>query len=1236
MPELSREDKIAAARKKLREFQASKAKRQLDESYVNQTHGFNVSGTGDYQTNFLSQREDSHCILPVDNCQSIQLEQKEQYEHGFNLSHVNVSENYANASIYQPQPPSSVTVPPNNDNAVLSLADYFNNSTPYSYHPPPLQSLPSNNNNNNNNHFVPYSENGEGVVLHDLKIHSNLTDKHKFIASSPTSLSSAFEVPSGIINQSVSMTDNTEYLSYCMYNANSNNDSNNNNNTPANMEFGNQQSKLDPNDLTVFPTSCYHVSSASVNNVNNSNQANNTLGQSSYPQSGVEEEEEVVNNMPTAATEKLLQLTRQLDGILEESDRLTSSMHTSGATSPIMNEFTSNHELKNTRMSPSSSSSLLESYHHSESCRQYCHQTCESHDQLTKDYSHCSPNSLLSSESSQMSIGQNHLVRELEERNVELASMLEKRNRAYEHLKVKLDLMKDQYERRLTDLSDERTNLQNISQRDLEKTKEQIKAHAKTIGILVAEKTELQSQVTHLDNLAGQRLREIEEVNSKLKASRQQILDLERNLSESNATVNSLQTGNNDLQNQITCLQKKIKHEEIARRNLECELAETNSRLTAKSCELAQTGISLKELKQQLEFSQIYANQLLNTTNSLVCSEDKKYSEEKEEWLSERADLQNRLKVLELSLSSMDTEKKQLDSQYHNYVAQVEQEANDLRCQLSETNKLKQEMELSLESVSRQLREKDNEISDLTCRLNSIQIIPTPLTVQSKPLTSSSVEEQDVNSTVVDQQLLEQIEMLETQLKSRTEELENANVEVRRLTVQLSTFKETVEQLQNSLADRDVVLATAASERSALSRAVEQNKNLKQQLSDLQTAYTHMCNNYQSEIKSSNEMNYALSKQIEHLNILQMENQNQSENIISCTILSIDNATQTDNSPVVHDQHSTVIDCTVTQSSSQPPPPQQQIDNMIKGQNTNLSQLTDEIVLLRNLFRRVSVMCQWFEHENGKINEPDKLNDPVSCVNLLEESIRKLVGKYSSNVIDNAVQCSMCMEQNESTSYVEELQNLQVAHTQLEAKFLKCMEKLSSVTEERCTLESINAQLEMEAATVEEYVILFTHRRAAAAKRAKIRELLLQRLVEDRKRLRDRLEKLFSQINPVYIENGYANGQTELVKQQADTIPNDLNYLGDRFLNEFRFLIEEIELSTDEKEFEAGVSDLNDEDIGSEMENLNDNKLVSDLSTNDGVQKHHISHLTLENLRYQALRHDCPHCKCCVGTLLEV
>ncbi|KAH9593681.1 hypothetical protein MS3_00010021 [Schistosoma haematobium] len=172
----------------------------------------------------------------------------------------------------------------------------------------------------------------------------------------------------------------------------------------------------------------------------------------------------LLNERPTAATEKVLQLTCQLDCILKTSERLTSSMHTSGTTSPIMNEFTSNH-------------GLLESFDYPESCRQYSNQTGESHDQLTKDYSHCSPNSLLSGESSQMAMIQNHLTRELEEINVELASMLEKCNRAYECPTVKMNLMKDQYERRLTDLNSECTNLQNISHKDLKKTKEQNSLH---------------------------------------------------------------------------------------------------------------------------------------------------------------------------------------------------------------------------------------------------------------------------------------------------------------------------------------------------------------------------------------------------------------------------------------------------------------------------------------------------------------------------------------------------------------------------------------------------------------------------------------------------------------------------------------------------------------------------------------------------------------------------------------
>ncbi|KAK4473164.1 hypothetical protein MN116_004345 [Schistosoma mekongi] len=1213
MPELSRADKLAAAQKRLKEFQAARANKQSGDNCVSQDYGLFVPVDDRYQFNYLSQHDNNHCILPVDNSK-LTLKQppqqcQEEHQQGSNyLRSTNVDEHHGNTLVHQPQSdslPASILAAQNND-ANISLASYFNSSTSHFYCPPQLQSLQSSDNNNGSN-FISRNENGQSVALNGVIVHSNLNDKHHVsVSSSPvSSLSSALLRPSRNTNQTVQILDSMDYFNYFM------------DNTDENSDIS------DMNLITAEPTVVSSVDCPTE--VNNKDIPN---GQLSYPQSEVvveDELEEVISNMPTAATEKLLQLTRQLDGILETSGCFTTSMHaSSGAASPL-NDCSSMHAFNNKIQS--SSSSLVESGHYPEPNHQYSHQIIESHDQSTKDYSHCSPNSLLSGQSSQMSIGQNNLVRELEERNVELASMLEKRNRAYERLTVKLNSMKEQYERRLTDLTSERTNLQNSSQRDLEKTKEQIKAHAKTIGVLVAEKTELQSQVTHLDNLAVQRLREIEDVNTRLKASRQQILELERNVSESKTTINNLQIGSNDLQNQVRItfhffcfLNKRIKFFQ-----------------NVLSIHFCQFAVLLTSKRWIL----IYTNQLGSTGDSLIYMEDKNYSKQ-QEWLTERADLQNRLKELESSLSSAESEKKRLDSQYRNYVEQVEQQANDLRSQLSETNKLKQEMELSLESVNRQLREKDDEINDLTCRLNSVQIITTSPPVHTQPLTALSAvhidQLQDVNSTS-EQQSLGNIEVLETQLKSRAEELENANIEIHRLNIQVNSLGETVEQLQNSLADRDAVLATATSERNALSRAVEQNKYLKQQLTDLQTTYTQMCNNYQSEIKSTSEMNYALSKQIEHLNILHMENQNQSsENIISCTILLTDTATQTDvnnNGTIsnskdyfVYDQHST-LDSTQYQH---------QTDNMTKVQDSNSNQLSDEITLLRTLFSRISVICELLERQNGKNNEFTQLNDPLYCITLLEESIQQLNCKHSRNVMtDNSTQCSMYAEQGELTSCIEELQNLQVAHTQLEGKFLKCMEELSSVTEERCRLENINAQLEMEATTVEEYVTLFTHRRAAAAKRARARELLLQRLVDDRKRLRDRLKKLLSEVKPVLCEEPKDSSEAE-VAEQGNTEVKDSSNLPNVFLNEFRFLIEQIQLSTDETEFEAGISDLNDEDIGNTMEeSTSNNQLASDHHDINYIQKHNdMSHLTLESLRYHALRHDCPHCKCCVGTLLEV
>ncbi|VDQ15104.1 unnamed protein product [Trichobilharzia regenti] len=93
---------------------------------------------------------------------------------------------------------------------------------------------------------------------------------------------------------------------------------------------------------------------------------------------------------------------------------------------------------------------------------------------------------------------------------------------------------------------------------------------------------------------------------------------------------------------------------------------------------------------------------------------------------------------------------------------------------------------------------------------------------------------------------------------------------------------------------------------------------------------------------------------------------------------------------------------------------------------------------------------------------------------------------------------------------------------------------------------------------------------------------------------------------------------------------------------------DEIEPTIDESEFESDASNLNDEDMGNSMKDSTSGggagdhgeELVHHDLIDDIQQENHTAQLSssssLQSLRYHALRHDCPHCKCCVGNLLEV
>lgn len=89
---------------------------------------------------------------------------------------------------------------------------------------------------------------------------------------------------------------------------------------------------------------------------------------------------------------------------------------------------------------------------------------------------------------------------------MELAALLEKRNHTNEQLSVQLAQLRESNQRLQQQFASERSNSEATMQRDLAQAREQVAAHLQTVGILVAEKSQLQSQLLHSQRLAQQRL----------------------------------------------------------------------------------------------------------------------------------------------------------------------------------------------------------------------------------------------------------------------------------------------------------------------------------------------------------------------------------------------------------------------------------------------------------------------------------------------------------------------------------------------------------------------------------------------------------------------------------------------------------------------------------------------------------------------------------------------------------
>ncbi|KAF5401028.1 Golgin subfamily A member 2 [Paragonimus heterotremus] len=954
------------------------------------------------------------------------------------------------------------------------------------------------------------------------------------------------------------------------------------------------------------------------------------------------EVDETLGRTPTATTEKMLQLSQQLNVILQTSEHLTTSFTSSTGG---LSSYSADAEL-------SGICSAGGSDIHVQSCSPALpgHLSSESASlvQNPMTLSSTTPFKLPAIPSGHT----NSYVRELEERNVELAALLEKRDRAHERTLAKLASVQEQATNAISAAAIDRSNFEQSANRDLSRAQEQIRVHAQTIGVLVAEKTEMQTKISHLERMMGERSQEIEDADERLRDARQHALQLDRTVVQLKSELERTLNKNSELVSQIGRLKSEIRREKSCRENLDAELQEAYSRLNTRGQEVTQLELNLSEVRRQLDLSQVYASQLglgdAETGSNCVddvCTGNEYYS--REAWLTERNSLTNRIQELEITALQASKERGRLESQYKAFVAQVEQQADDLRSQLSDANKSNQELQFSLESSRRTLREKEDELTECKHKLE-LTHVQQPLPIMS---TFASVQDKQLQSYVDDEDQRRQICELERLTAQQQCDLGHQVQELVSLKEKLAAAEGIIHEKDLLLADRDTVIATATSERVALSRAIEQNQMLKQRLLELQEAFVRTSNQNmelttdlqkeQCALKESSTVQHDYREQLERLQKHCAEREAQFNELTEKYKMLVKDYEQLQALNARFDCEQ-VQRCT---TSEQPVKGEQsclissptadfvtKLVQDVQNQQLTIDSLSARSELCDSLTNRFKLLLGWLEEQRSdsvtKTNAHET-EDPIELFVLLEQSMKSLLSQRDKEVAMQAEKNRQHMVQMEQLPSLEQWQLLQVTHKQLETKFLDCMRKLSQASEDHAKSEAIVAQLEMEASTVGEYVTLFAHRRAAASRRAKARELLLTRLVEDRRRLRSRLIKMQNLIPETQLRQPF----TENCEVNAQVL-NANGYCGgdepgDTFVTEFRCLLNEICSKSDEVETEEGFSILSDEDVPVEQrehETLSNNSSSPNCSTVP----------MLEQLRQQALQHDCPHCQCCVGTLLEV
>ncbi|XP_014468338.1 PREDICTED: golgin subfamily A member 2-like [Dinoponera quadriceps] len=590
--------------------------------------------------------------------------------------------------------------------------------------------------------------------------------------------------------------------------------------------------------------------------------------------------------------------------------------------------------------------------------------------------------------------------------------------------------------------------------REINPLKEQLQVHAQTTGILIAEKAELTAALAQSQKTAKQNSEELEEMNGKLKHSQLRTNELEKELVQMKSNSNDTQKNAQQIQQIYDELEKKYYELRKEKEDMELETSELKQKLNLKNTEFISLQQEFQEKAALLSLNELRIQQLTDTSQTL------------ESQHQAVTVLEQQLTQMRETLKLVNNEKDETNRQYQNYVRQLDTQQAKLLNELESERKLINDFENREKSYVQRL-------SDLEQQLQHEK-------EKNEALLPLRERNDDVNSLMKNiEGLTAQQEKLHAVLSEKDSQIEMVTKEVQQL-----------RDAKGDAADAAKLVQALESEKLGASRAVLQNQQLKQQLTEMENAFVTLSNTkldlteqLQAERSIGRKLNAKLNTVETEVDNLKEKLKEKEKCVMKLEKERFKNTEARERYLYrAQSNHAKIL--------------QQELRNSWM-RIAELKKETEETIQMR-----IAELKKESEELTKKLETKAQEEQEETALSKVNVNGDQHMTKMVENGDDVITTQNLSLPENKNTS------DDSGPITKLEDKFKEAMEKVAELTDEKQRLEHLVLQLQGETETIGEYITLYQKQREVLRNKWKEREETFRQLVEQCNQQQEQLHKL--------------------------------------------------------------------------------------------------------------------------------